>query len=175
MRCGVVAASLVLVACGGYSERSYRGDGTLRDHGWFSGSGRYTLDLGTVDLGVSGVRHFSLANLPPERLAIGFGFEADPPSGVQVHLKLQGTSRPLIDDSRPLALWVRSSSRGFRTFLYCGGAEGSWSGDPGTAWGCVFRPEANETYQLSVDVAKVAEAGSVARLVVEGGPQDSLP
>jgi hypothetical protein len=170
-----VLVGMMLTACGGYSERSYRGDGRLHDHGWYSGSGRYTLDLGQIDLGVRGVRRFSLANLPPERLALGFGLQAEPPAGVEIHVRLVGQGRTVIDQLVPLASWLRSGSRDFRVFLYCPGVGETWSEAPGTAWGSVFRPQERAAYELTIEVTKAGPSGAGATLIVEGGPRDILP
>ena len=150
-------------SCTSYSESSYKGDGTLRDHGWYSGSGRYTLDLGSIGLSTRGERRFSLANLPPERLAVGFGFREEAPASAEVHLTLRGHDRALIDETRPLETWLQSSSREFQTFLYCKGEGESWSEAPDTAWGCVFRPRAGEGYTLVVHVLTPAAKGATGR------------
>ena len=175
MRRVVLVALPFLTSCGGYSEKSYRGDGTLRDHGWYSGSGRYTLDLGEVDLASRGERRYSLANLPPERLALGFGFRSGWPTNATVHLKLLHAGGTLIDEARPLREWVVSGSRDFRTFVYCGGEGNTWSEAPGTAWGCIFKPKAGEAYQLTLDIVDPTGPGMTAKLIVEGGPSDPLP
>jgi len=68
-----VVIVLPLMACG-YSERSYQGDGTLTDRGWYSGSDRYVLDLGMTDLTTAGSRAYTMANLPPNGLQWGCSF-----------------------------------------------------------------------------------------------------
>jgi hypothetical protein len=168
--------SLVLLSsCGGYSERSYVGDGTLRDAGWYSGSGRYTLDLGDVDLTSREIRQYRMANLPPERLAVGLGLRGIVPPHVTIHLTLTHPSGTLIDETRPLTDWLVSSSRDFPTFLYCSGPGDGWSEEPGTAWGCIFKPEAGSEYLLTLGVVDASVSETTARLIVEGGPEDFLP
>ena len=158
---------VILTSCGGYSERSYKGDGTLRDHGWYSGSGRYTLDLGDVDLSSRGVRNYVLRNLPPERMAVGLGFRTGLPTGAVLHLKLEHPAGTLIDEARPLSEWLLSGSRDFTTFVYCKGVGDSWSETAGTAWGCVFKPRAAEEYRLALEVVEPGGPGTTARLIVE--------
>jgi hypothetical protein len=163
-----------LTSCGGYSERSYRGDGRLRDAGWYSGSGRYTLDLGDIDLTKRGTRQYAMASLPPERLAVGLGLPDGVPSGATIHLTLTHGAGTLINDTNALGQWLLSGSRDFKTFVYCKGTGDSWSEEPGTAWGCIFKPEAGEEYRLTLEVVEPG-ASEGAKLIVEGGPRDFLP
>jgi hypothetical protein len=165
---------------------AYRGDGTFRDHGWFWGSGRFDLDLGELDLTAPGVKRYAMANLPPERMVVGLGFKAvltprptdgGVPLNSVVHLKLSSSAGTLIHETRPLTEWIRSELDGFPTFMYCKGLGNTWSEEPGTAWGCVFKPKSGEQYHLTLEVIEpdTRHRDSVARLIVEGGPPDFLP
>jgi hypothetical protein len=177
----------LLTSCGGYNARSYRGDGTFTDHGRFWGSGRYVIDLGDVDLSARGVRHYQMVGLPPERLAVGLGFRAasasqganeSVPLKAVIRLEVASSAGTVIHEERPLSQWLRSSSGEFPTFVYCKGSGNTWSEEPGTAWGCVFKPKAGERYDVTLEIIEPAARGdgsSTAKLIVEGGPPDGLP
>ena len=174
---------LPLVACG-YSERSYRGDGKLIDRGWYSGSDRYVLDLGVADLTKAGSREYTMANLPPERLAVGF--QILPPSASEtlgqerrlqfnpvIRLHVASPSGVLISDEHPLNEWVLSTvgSDAYPVFAYCRGPGDRWDERPGTAWGCVFRPEASERYTATVEIVRpdAHALGYDVKLLIKGG------
>ena len=139
----VLGLSLALTACG-YSGSSYRGDGTLVDRGWFAGSDRYVLGLGVADLTKPGKRLYTMANLPPERLAVGFqilppssserlGQDRQLPFNPVVRLQMTSPSGVLISEARPVNEWVLSTvgSDSYPVFAYCRGP-----GDRGCPAGC---------------------------------------
>jgi hypothetical protein len=178
-----VVIVLPLMACG-YRERSYQGDGTLTDRGWYSGSDRYVLDLGMTDLTTAGSRAYTMANLPPERVAVGFqllprssteklGQDHRLPFNPIVRLRLTSSSTVLINDERPLNDWILSTvgSNSYPVFAYCPGAHDGWNDEPGTAWGCIFKPKANERYTLAVEVVR-PDPGALPfaiNLLIKGG------
>ena len=179
----VCGLSLVLSACG-YSERSYRGDGTLVDRGWYAGSDRYVLDLGVTDLTKAGRRLYTMANLPPERLAVGFQILAPSsseelaqnrqlPFNPVVRLQMTSPSGVLISEERPLNEWVLSTvgSNSYPVFAYCRGLGDTWDEQAGTAWGCVFKPKAGERYTTTVQIVRPDSraAGYRIRLLIQGG------
>ena len=170
-------------ACG---HRSYKGDGHFTDRGWLSGTERYVLDLGSIDLATVGSRSYTLTNLPAERFALGFEVEpvnpeADAPVAPLVQVALTSPGVSVITHRAPLNQWIVSTSLANPTraiFIYCGGPnEAGWAEAPDTAWGCIFKPNDSATYTLTVAVLEAdtrARAHSV-RVMIKGGPPDFLP
>ena len=172
-----------LMACG-YSERSYQGDGILTDRGWYSGSDRYVLDLGVSDLTKAGRRSYTMANLPPERLAVGLqllprssteklGQDRRLPFNPIVRLRMASSSTVLIEDERLLDDWIISTVGwdSFPAFAYCPGAKDAWNEEPGTAWGCIFKPKTDERYTLTVEIVR-PDPGALPfsiKLLIKGG------
>ena len=62
-------ATVGLSAC--YQASSYSGDGMLIDNGWQLKGGRYTVDLGSVDISRSGKYSYKLQRLPDAEFAVG--------------------------------------------------------------------------------------------------------
>ena len=170
-------------ACG---YHSYKGDGQFTDRGWLSGTERYVLDLGSIDLAAVGSFSYTLTNLPAERFALGFEVgSVNPEAGaavaplVQVALGSPGVS--VVNHRARLNEWITSTSLANPTravFVYCGGPnEVRWAEAPDTAWGCIFKPRDSATYTLTVTVLEAdnrARAHSV-RVMIKGGPPDFLP
>jgi hypothetical protein len=182
----LTAMALGVAMVSGCTYRAYRGDGSFRDHGFFSGTGRYTLDLGPLDLSTPRVVTYAISDLPVERFAIGLGLghpkaEFDYSSQQTlvgtVHVTLTGPTGVLIDERRPLSQWLASSSHGYRTWFWCGGVSDTWSEQPGTAWGCQFKPTPNTSYRLRVEVLAPVTDPQLqnAAVFLEGGPRDFMP
>jgi hypothetical protein len=173
---------LVLITSACWS--SYRGDGQFTDHGPFWGTGRYELDLGSVDLTRRGDYHYTITNLPKERFAVGLAFgqagsNADPqtlPSNATVRLQLRSSTGSLIEHEKPLAEWVHSTGGiAYSSFFYCKGAADTWAEEAGTSWGCVFKPLSRQQYQLTLEVLQPDSKSRPATLRMQGGPRDFLP
>jgi hypothetical protein len=185
----LTASALALAIAVGVSlscrHRAYRGDGTFEDHGWYSGSDRYRLDLGSIDFATAGVHQYSFGYLPAEHFTLGFEvahstvrIDRDLPINPRVRLELKSRSDSIINEQRPLAKWILSTGGG-PALLYCGRPEGTgWDRTPGTAWGCHFTPpDAKQQYTLRVEVIEPdpRARGYDARLIIQGGPPDFLP
>lgn len=168
-------------------HRAYRGDGAFDDRGWYWGTNRYRLDLGSIDLAKPGVQLYSMAYLPAEHFTLGFEImhssaavriDRDLPINPRLRLELKSRSERIIGEERPLAEWILSTGGG-PAFVYCGGPdETGWDRTPGTAWGCHFTPtDAKQQYTLRVEVLEPdpRARGYSARLIVQGGPPDFLP
>jgi hypothetical protein len=125
-----------------------------------------------------------MANLPPERLAVGF--EIVPPSPSDqfgpdrrlpfdpvIRFRMASPSGVLIDDEHSLNEWVLSSvgSNGFPVFAYCGGRGDNWNEESGTAWGCVFKPEAGQRYTAILEIVRPdpRTSGYRVKLLIQGG------
>ncbi len=125
-----------------------------------------------------------MANLPPERLAVGFqilppsspeklGHDRQLPFNPVVRLQMTSPSGVLISEARPLNEWALSTvgSDSYPVFAYCRGPRDSWNEQPGTAWGCVFKPKTGERYTATVEVVSPDSraAGYRIKLLIEGG------
>lgn len=167
----------LFVAC---MQGTYRGDGTFRDGGAFFGTGRYRVDLGSLDIGTASERRYSLAGLPTERFTIGVAFASDAPgwsaaANNVLRLELLGDGKVVHRAGGPLHGWLKSQLSGYPLFLRWPGQTDTWSETPGTAWGSTFIPAPGVRYDLLVVVEPAQKGPWRGTLLLEGGPRDVLP
>jgi hypothetical protein len=177
----LVASIAVAGICISCASTDFQGDGTLVDRGPLAAKDRYILDLGIIDLTKPGKHVYSISNLPDETFIVGLEVvEKEPSSSAastpgRVHLVVENGARQLvIDESRALNSWTRSSSRlDTRSFLYTSGngsetaARLDVRADQG--WGTYFVPKAGEQYHLKVEVLEVQRRPQLVRLMLKGG------
>lgn len=181
----LVTLSVTAGICVSCASTDFRGDGKFIDHGPFAAMDRYVVDLGPIDLTKPGKYAFSISNLPHETFIIGLEVADQEPNNSagsrllhtgRIHLVVENSDRKLVvDESRALDSWTRSSSRlDTKSFLYASGREQ----DPPKAgfgikadqgWGTYFLPKAREQYQLRVDVLEVQATSLPLRLILKGG------
>jgi hypothetical protein len=167
-------AALSLASC--YRASWYNGDGELTDAGWLVLEGnRYKLDLGPLDLTVSGSHTFRLSNLPNAEFTAGIEIiepepiptsDAQPEHTSYVRLELKTSNGEVVVlEEGPLNTWVWSHAlRGSTAFLYRRGESrdvptenGSVRVEPvglkaANGWGSYFQAERSETYILTFQV-----------------------
>ena len=187
----VLVLSLYLLACN--RGLLYRGDGHLADAGFAAAIDRYVVDLGPIDLGTNGVRHFVLAGLPNTTMTIGF--QASPslereklrqtkPLFAGVHLivtRADGTV--VIDENGRLPTWVWSSkATSLDSFIYRRGQSERVALQNGfhtnrrlgvrsdAGWGTSFDPDPFRRYDVAVRVWEpMVGRPYPVRVLVKGG------
>jgi len=193
-----VIATMVAIACatvvtGGCSHAMfYTGDGQLIDRGWLNYSGRYTIDLGPVNLAVPGSYSYKLSGLPHAELVVGIAVVEDKPNGIdearprhpaEIRVELRNCeSQVAILEQGALDTWVHSYAlRDVNSFYYRqgqgkeiplpdGGTRGQRVGKKASGgWGTYFEAEGNCEYRLKFDVISPEQSTErTARLVVNG-------
>lgn len=159
----LVAAMISTTGCGliirdwtVYSEDTYKGTGTMTDHGGSSGLDRFVLDLGEVDLSKPSTVSYKMSNLPPVKLDLLVHMTHFPPdasayntaigynkSQIKVTLKTD-TGKLVAQHEKPLSKWGWSPNRddaGQLTYT---------ARDFG--WGSAFTPKKNEAFVLTLEI-----------------------
>ena len=142
------------IACG--CAEDYSGDGKLVDNGIFAATDRYVLDLGPIDFRAPGTKTFRLRNLPSKDFVVGVdvrasaaGFavlEKHPVQAIISVVLMDAGGKPAFSAGGDLASWTWSiPSTGERAFVYAEKPVPSR-----------FKPQANSSYELKVDVLKPA-------------------
>jgi hypothetical protein len=188
----MVVVGFATVGAGGCNHAMfYTGDGHLTDRGWLNYSGRYTIDLGPLDLAVPGSYSYKLSGLPHAELVVGVAVVEDKPNGIgdtkpthpaQIRVELRNCENQVaILEEGALDTWVQSYAlRDANSFYYRqgigkeiplpdGGTRGQRIGRKASGgWGTYFEAEGGCEYRLKLDVIAPEQSNRPARVVVNG-------
>ena len=170
---------------------AYDGDGKFTDRGPIASTGRYIVDLGSVDLTTIAQYHYRLAGLPSEEMVAGLevietkpNLDGRPDHLARIRIQLESLDRQIVVlEEAPLNVWVRSYGQGDpKSFYYRRGEAREIPVRPGITkwqrigeredrgWGSYFTPNKNASYVLTLDVLEPdASPSRPARLLIQGG------
>jgi hypothetical protein len=167
---------------------SYSGDGAIIDNGWQLKGGRYTVDLGPIDISRPSKHSYTLQRLPDAEFVIGIEIVEAMPNRDQrpnhkanVRLDLKGTDdRSIVSEHGSLEKWVWSYGLGdTKSFLYqrgegkdiplsSGGTRGQRTGAKASGgWGTYFKANESSQYQLTLEVLASEMPHRPARLILK--------
>lgn len=186
----LIGTAILAVACS--HAAFYAGDGRFLDRGWMAYSGRYTIDLGPVNLAAPGSYAFRLSGLPRAEMVVAVTvvegkangvIDVRPPHPTQVRVELRDCSNQLVIlEEGALDSWVHSYALGnTESKLYRsgeskevaipgGGYRGQRLGEKASGgWGTYFNAEPGCEYRLKFDVLPSTQyVQRQAHLIVDG-------
>lgn len=167
------------------------GDGQLIDNGWQLKGGRYSVDLGPVDVSRPGEYAYVLRGLPSVEFVIGIEL-ADassdrhhrPNHKAELRLEMKDTGgQTVVSETGSLEDWVWSYGSGdTKSFLYRRGSSrevrlsGSATGDEREinvkgVWGSYFTASEVRSYRLTLHVVDAATPQYQARLLLKSADE----
>lgn len=169
-RCqAVILLSIALSGCFRYS--GYKGDGNFRDNGWRNYSGRYELNLGSIDLASPRSRTYTIEKLPRGEFTVGIvapDVAAEPQNNVILRIVLTDRfGQIIISEEGSLASWT--AQRGFNDtggYFYRRGESQDFPLPKGGTrserlnvktsggWGTYFYSEKHTAYSLTVEIVR---------------------
>ena len=151
----ILTIMFILFLSGCYRTSEYSGGGQLIDNGIFAAKDRYILDLGKIDLNVSGNYVFNIIGLPPdEEFVVGFELESEQkidifstlPNNADILVKLTENKDVTIFEARSnLSDWVWSTGSLYpnSAFIYMSGENKTY-----------FKSNKATNYKLTISIIK---------------------